>query len=626
MAAPEKPTLDGLEAKWDARWQEQGTYRFDRTRPRERSTRSTPRRRPSAARCTWARSSATRRPTRSRGSSGCAAARSSTRWAGTTTACPPSAGCRTTTASAAIRPALRPGLRRRPRQPGQGRRAPISRRNFVELCQRLTAEDEQAFEELWRRLGLSVDWSHDLHDDRRPRPARRAAGVPAQPRPRRGLPAEAPTLWDVDFRTAVAQAELEDREQPGAYHRIAFHGPDGGRCSVETTRPELLPACVALVAHPDDERYQPLFGTDGAHARCSASRCRCSRTSWPTPTRAPASRWSARSATLTDVTWWRELHLPTRVDDRPRRAVRGRAARLAGRRRRARRASARRPDRDRRRGGPSSSCCASRATLARRAAPDHAPGEVLREGRPRRSRSSRSRQWYCATAAATPTLREPPAGPRPRAALAPPTSCGRGTSTGSSGLQRRLAGQPAAVLRRAVPGLVPRSTSDGEPDYDEPLLAPTSRLAGRPVSRRARPATPRRSAACRAASSADPDVMDTWATSSLTPQIAGGWERRPGPVRPRLPDGPAAAGPTRSSAPGCSPPCAVAPRARRRCRGRTPRSTAGSSTPTARRCRSRRATSSPRSPCSSEYGSDARALLGGQRPARHRHRRRRRRR
>src|SRR5690606_6347648 len=72
---------------------------------------------------------------------------------------------------------------------------------------------------------------------------------------------EAPTLWDVDFRTAVAQAELEDREMPGAYHTIRFAKPDGGFLTIDTTRPELIPACVALVAHPDDPRYQSLFGT-----------------------------------------------------------------------------------------------------------------------------------------------------------------------------------------------------------------------------------------------------------------------------------------------------------------------------------------------------------------------------
>src|SRR5256886_15856852 len=89
---------------------------------------------------------------------------------------------------------------------------------------------------------------------------------------RRGLAyqLEAPTLWDVDFKTAVAQAELEDREVPGAYHRVSFalsaDTPDASGLSrtveIDTTRPELIPACVALVAHPDDERYRPLFGSE----------------------------------------------------------------------------------------------------------------------------------------------------------------------------------------------------------------------------------------------------------------------------------------------------------------------------------------------------------------------------
>ena len=149
----------------------------------------------------------------------------------------------------------------------------VSRPNFIELCARLTAEDEKAFEHLWRTLGLSVEWSRTYATvDRRSQKVSQTAflrllkkGVAYQ--------IEAPTLWDVDFRTAVAQAELEDREQPGAYHRIRFGKSDpstglgaSGYVEIETTRPELIPACVALVAHPDDERYKPLFGTRRAHA------------------------------------------------------------------------------------------------------------------------------------------------------------------------------------------------------------------------------------------------------------------------------------------------------------------------------------------------------------------------
>ena len=98
----------------------------------------------------------------------------------------------------------------------------MSRPNFVELCVRLTAEDEKAFEALWRRLGLSVDWT--LTYATIGKRAQRVSQLAFLQHLARGeaYQLEAPTLWDVDFRTAVAQAELEDREMPGAYHRIRF--------------------------------------------------------------------------------------------------------------------------------------------------------------------------------------------------------------------------------------------------------------------------------------------------------------------------------------------------------------------------------------------------------------------
>ena len=131
---------------------------------------------------------------------------------------------------------------------------PISRRNFTELCHRLTDLDEQAFEEVWRRLGLSVDWTtmyRTIDDDSRAISQRAFLRNLARGE---AYLAEAPTLWDVTFQTAVAQAEVEDREVAGAMYRIAFHAGDATAIPVATTRPELLPACVALVAHPGDER------------------------------------------------------------------------------------------------------------------------------------------------------------------------------------------------------------------------------------------------------------------------------------------------------------------------------------------------------------------------------------
>ena len=105
----------------------------------------------------------------------------------------------------------------------------MSRPNFIELCDRLVVEDEKAFEHLWRTLGLSVDWSQNYAtiDTTSRRTSQR--GFLRMLRAGHAYSAEAPTQWDVDFQTAVSQAEMEDRELAGAYHRLRFDLLDGRR-------------------------------------------------------------------------------------------------------------------------------------------------------------------------------------------------------------------------------------------------------------------------------------------------------------------------------------------------------------------------------------------------------------
>ncbi len=187
----------------------------------------------------------------------------------------------------------------------------ISRRNFIELCDRLTAEDEKQFEALWRQLGASVDWDQ-TYQTISPA-ARRVSQQAFLNNLARGeaYQSMAPTLWDVTFRTAVAQAELEDREQPGAYHRVGFDGPDG-KIFIETTRPELLPACVALVAHPDDERYQGLFGKT-ARTPLFDVEVPIVAHHLAQPDKGSGIAMICTFGDLTDVIWWRELNLPNRA-------------------------------------------------------------------------------------------------------------------------------------------------------------------------------------------------------------------------------------------------------------------------------------------------------------------------
>ena len=198
---------------------------------------------------------------------------------------------------------------------------------------------------------------------------------------------------------------------------------------------------------------------------------------------------------------------------------------------------------------------ASRGDLVGEPEADHAPGEVLRARRP----AARDRHD-------APVV-HPQRRARPAAARSvllergrelhwhPPHMRARYESLGR-GSQRRLAHQPAAVLRCAVPGLVPARRPTATVDYDAPDRSPTEDAAARrPVERRARRATTADQRGKPGGFVGDPDVMDTWATSSLTPQIASGWEDDPDLFARHVPDGPAPAGRTRSSAPGCSPRC-----------------------------------------------------------------------
>jgi valyl-tRNA synthetase len=205
-----------------------------------------------------------------------------------------------------------PGLRLEPAAADTRRIPPraVSRPTFIELCRRVTEEDEKAFETLWRRLGLSVDWRqrYATIDDH----CRRVAQLSFRDLFDKGhlYSSYAPTMWDVDFQTAVAQAEIEERPSAGAFHEIAFDTEET-RFQIATTRPELLPACVAVAAHPDDPRFRGLFG----------------RTAWTPVFRVPVPIFASplvdpdkgtgilmvcTFGDATDVTWWREQGLPLR--------------------------------------------------------------------------------------------------------------------------------------------------------------------------------------------------------------------------------------------------------------------------------------------------------------------------
>jgi valyl-tRNA synthetase len=520
---PEKPTLDNIETKWMDAWRAQGTYDFNRSATRDAvfSVDTPP---PTVSGSlhmghvfSYTHTDTVARFWRMRGKSvfypmgwddnGLPTERRVQNYFGVS--CDP---------SVPYVPNLQPPFRGDP--PKNHIAVPVSRPNFIELCEELTAQDEQVFEDLFRRLGLSVDWSllYTTIEDRSRRTSQRAflrnlARGEAYTQ-------EAPTLWDVDFRTAVAQAELEDRERPGAYHTIAFHKSDGsGDVLIDTTRPELLPACVAVIAHPDDERYKPLFGTT---VRTPLFNVEVPVLAHPLAQidKGTGIAMCCTFGDLTDVIWWRELQLNMR-------AIISRDGRLI----------AEAPDGlTDEKGITNYNALAGKSTKQAQTAIAEmlaTSGEMVGEPRPithpvkfyekgdRPLEIVTSRQWYIRNGGRDAELRD--------ALLAR----GAGLTWHPDHMRHRysnwvegLNGDWLVSRQRWFGVPIPvwyKLNEHGEVLHESPLVPNESHLPIDPSTdvpegfneaQRGQPG----------GFIGDPDVMDTWATSSLTPQIAGKWE------------------------------------------------------------------------------------------------------
>ncbi len=189
---------------------------------------------------------------------------------------------------------------------------PVSRRNFIELCNAVTREDEEAFRHLWTRLGLSYDWEQEYATiDAHCRLTSQKSFLELLEKGQ-CYQDETPVMWDVDFQTAIAQAEVADKEVSSAYHFLRFplQEPDG-YLVIATTRPELLAACVAVLVHPEDERYTSYIGK---HAVTPFFRVPVPIMADPKadPEKGTGVVMVCTFGDQTDVEWWRQFNLPLR--------------------------------------------------------------------------------------------------------------------------------------------------------------------------------------------------------------------------------------------------------------------------------------------------------------------------
>ena len=519
---PDKPTLDGIETLWDGVWNQEGTYAFDRRAQRsEVYSIDTPPPTVSGSLhmghvFSYTHTDTVARYQRMTGKSvfypmgwddnGLPTERRVQNYFGVRcdSQVPYQAG-------------FQPPFRGDP--PKDHQPISISRPNFIELCEELTHEDEKVFEDLFRRLGLSVDWSYlyTTIEDRSRSISQRAFLHNLQ----RGeaYSQEAPTLWDVDFQTAVAQAELEDRERPGAYHTISFQRVGGGEpVVIDTTRPVLIAACVALVAHPDDPRYQPLFGSSvvtplyGVEVPIVAHPL-------AQPDKGTGIAMICTFGDLTDVIWWRELNLETR-------AIIGRDGRII---------TTPPPGLDSANGQLAYAAIAgAKVNQAQNTVVEalRASGNLLGEPRPithpvkfyekgdRPLEIVTSRQWYIRNGGRDAALRSDLL-ERGRSLSWHPDHMRHRYTNWVEGLngdwlisRQRFFGVP-------IPVWYPLD-EHGDVRYEAPII-PTEDALPIDPSTDVPPGFSSDQRNQPLGFVGDPDVMDTWATSSLSPQIAGHW-------------------------------------------------------------------------------------------------------
>lgn len=187
----------------------------------------------------------------------------------------------------------------------------VGRERFIQMCLELTKRYEDEFRVFWRSLGLSVDWTQNYSTiDKLSQRISQRSFLDLY-RKGRVYRKEAPTLWCPECHTAIAQAEIEDAECGSTFFDVAFTC-EGKDLVVSTTRPELLPACVAMFVHPGDARYRGLIGKRAA-VPLFGHEVPVLADERADPEKGTGVVMCCTFGDTTDIAWWQEHGLPLRL-------------------------------------------------------------------------------------------------------------------------------------------------------------------------------------------------------------------------------------------------------------------------------------------------------------------------
>ncbi|MFP3011895.1 MAG: valine--tRNA ligase [Rickettsia sp.] len=188
----------------------------------------------------------------------------------------------------------------------------MSRSEFIKICEEVVASEEEKFRSLFNQIALSVDWS--LEYQTISPLSRKISQMSFLDLVKKGeiYRNDQPILWDSVDGTALAQADIEDKEKTSFMNYIIFKTEQGEPLTIATTRPELLPACVAVFYHPDDKRYKHLAGKS-AITPLFNGKVPLLADPLVQPDKGTGLVMCCTFGDQTDITWWKTHNLPLKT-------------------------------------------------------------------------------------------------------------------------------------------------------------------------------------------------------------------------------------------------------------------------------------------------------------------------